>query len=84
LLLLPPQAPPTPLPSSISLANPAVEVDGCCSLSLPLSVVLAISENWRKLQRNGDDDAAVECQNKLLDDDELLEDDDEGNVKVIT
>lgn len=47
----------------------------------------AISENCRKLRRKGDEDAAMfHAQNKLLDEDELLDDvdDSEGNVKVIT
>lgn len=66
----------------VFVARPA-DVDGIGSISL--SVVLAISENCRKLKWNGDDVFAVGCQNKLLDDDELLDDDDdEGNVKVIT
>jgi len=70
--------------SSVSLCNP-VDVDG---IGWSANVLLAISENWRKLKLNGDVDADVElhprCQNKLLDDDELLDDGDEGNVKVIT
>lgn len=54
--------------SSVSVCNP-VDVDG---MGWSVNVVLAISENWRKFQ------------NKLLDDDELLDDGDDGNVKVIT
>lgn len=57
---------------------------------MPLDVdgsdATAISENCRKLSRKGDEDAMFHAENKLLDEDELLDDvdDSEGNVKVIT
>lgn len=70
------------LTPELSLADEVMplDVDGS-------DVVTAISENCRKLRRNGDEDAAMfHAENKLLDEDELLDDvdDSEGIVKVIT
>lgn len=61
-----------------------LDVDGSAAV-----MVLAISENCRKCSRNGDG-PRFHVENKLLDEDELLddvhdvEDDNEGIVKVIT
>lgn len=60
--------------------------------TMPLDVdgsvdATASSENCRKLSRNGDEDVAMfHALNKLLDEDELLDDvdDSEGIVKAIT
>lgn len=59
-----------------------LDVDGSAAV-----MVLAISENCRKCSRNGGG-PRFHVENKLLDEDELLDDDDEddneGIVKVIT
>lgn len=60
-----------------------LEVDG----SDVTLVMVAMSENWRKCRRNGDADVPMfHAENKLLDEDELLDerDDSEGIVKDIT
>jgi hypothetical protein len=55
------------------------EVDG----STTTDIVLAISENCRKCSRKGDV-PRFHVENKLLDEDELLDDDDESEGNAIT
>jgi hypothetical protein len=55
-----------------------VEVDGSTT-----AIVLAISENCRKCSRNGEV-PRFHVENKLVDEDELLDDDDDSEGNAIT